>query len=255
MMKPSRPIARPSTWGKWAYGGLFTVLLPALLALWARGLDAALGQHLWPLPLPTWAGAWLALPGLALMLAAMRDLWVLGKGLPMNAFPPARLVRESSYAWLRHPIYVGFVALVAGVSVLAGSRAGFWVVAPITALACLALVLGYEASAMRRHFGAQVQRPVWLGLPLADAASAGRAPSLARRLAATAVALGPWACLYALLAQMPAPAGAHALRMPWELALLGQWQNALSQTAWAGQAMQWAAYVYSATYVMAVACQ
>lgn len=253
MMKPSRPIARPSTWGKWAYGGFFTVLLPALLALWARGLDAALSQHLWPLPLPAWAGAWLALPGLALMLAAMRDLWVLGKGLPMNAFPPARLVRESSYAWLRHPIYVGFVALVAGVSVLAGSRAGFWVVAPITALACLALVLGYEANAMRRQFGTQVQRPVWLGLPLADAASAGRAPSLARKLAATAVALGPWACVYALWAQLPAPIGAHTLRMPWELALHAHLQGAALQAAWVTYAMHLAAYVYSATYVLAVA--
>ncbi|MDO4796146.1 MAG: prolipoprotein diacylglyceryl transferase [Brachymonas sp.] len=252
-MKTTGTMLRQSTLGKWAYGSLFTVLLPAVLVLWAWGLETALGLALWPLPLPAWAGGGLALLGLGLMIAAMRDLWVLGKGLPMNAFPPERLVHQSSYAWLRHPIYVGFVLLVAGVSVLAGSRAGFWIVAPMMALACAALVLGHEAPAMRRRFGAQVQRPVWLGLPLADAASAGRRPGLARRLAATAVALGPWACVYALWAQLPAPINAHALRMPWELVLHAHLQGAVSQAAWVTYAMHLAVYVYSATYVLAVA--
>ncbi|MDO4769337.1 MAG: prolipoprotein diacylglyceryl transferase [Brachymonas sp.] len=252
-MKTIRTMMCQSTLGKWAYGGLFTVLLPSLLALWAWPLEAALGQSLWPLPLPAWAGAWLALLGLALMIAAMRDLWVLGRGLPMNAFPPERLVHQSSYAWLRHPIYVGFVLLVAGVSVMVGSRAGFWVVAPMMALACAALVLGYEEPAMRRRFGAQMQRPVWLGLPLAEAASGNRPVGLKRRLAATVVALGPWACVYALWAQLPAPIGAHALRMPWELALHAHLQGAAPQATWVMYAMHLAVYVYSATYVLTVA--
>lgn len=115
---------RKPNWGPWAYGALFTVVLPLLLAGWAWRLDGS-GLALWPLPLPAWMGALLTAVGLGLMAAAMRDLWLLGHGLPMNAFPPKKLVRQSCYAWLRHPIYVGFVCCVAGVAVLAGSRAGF----------------------------------------------------------------------------------------------------------------------------------
>ena len=259
-----------NNWGPWAYGAVFIVALPLLLAWWAWRLDAS-GLALWPVPVPMWAGALLAASGLGLMAAAMRDLWVLGKGLPMSAFPPERLVRQSCYALFRHPIYVGFVCCVAGVAVLAGSRAGFWVLAPITALACVALVVGYEAPDMRRRFGAQVQRPVWLGLPVPDAPAAGaqgvhhsqmpdsaivnhntanhNAISPGRKLAAIATALVPWACLYALLAQLPAPAGAQPLRMAWELALYRQWL----QTAWGVLGMRVAVYVYSATYLLAVA--
>ena len=107
---------RKPDWGPWAYGALFTVVLPLLLAGWAWRLDGS-GLALWPLPLPAWMGALLTAVGLGLMAAAMRDLWLLGHGLPMNAFPPKKLVRQSCYAWLRHPIYVGFVCCVAGVAV------------------------------------------------------------------------------------------------------------------------------------------
>ena len=254
-----------NSWGPWAYGALFTLVLPLLLAWWAWRLDAS-SLALWPVPVPMWAGMLLAVAGMGLMAAAMRDLWVLGRGLPMNAFPPERLVRQSCYALFRHPIYVGFVCCVAGVAVLADSRAGFWMVAPITALACAALVAGYEAPDMRRRFGAQVQRPVWWGLPVPDVPAVGmqegshsqkpdslvtndRAISPARKLAAIAVALVPWACLYALLAQLPAPAGAQPLRMAWELALHSQ----LLQTEWGVSGMRVAVYVYSATYLLAVA--
>ena len=253
---------RKPNWGPWAYGALFTVVLPLLLAGWAWRLDGS-GLALWPLPLPAWMGALLTAVGLGLMAAAMRDLWLLGHGLPMNAFPPKKLVRQSCYAWLRHPIYVGFVCCVAGVAVLAGSRAGFWMAAPLSALACAALVVGYEAPDMRQRFGAQVQRPVWLGLPVPDVAGASVAAnkqhaangktvassaSAARRVAATAVALLPWACLYVLLAQMPAPADAWSLRMPWEL----EGYHYLTQAEWAVHGMHVAVSVYSATYLLAV---
>ena len=51
--------------------------------------------------------------GVALMGFGMLALWRDGGGLPMNAFPPPRLVTGSIYALVPHPIYVGFVAVVA----------------------------------------------------------------------------------------------------------------------------------------------
>ena len=41
---------RKPNWGPWAYGALFTVVLPLLLAGWAWRLDGS-GLALWPLPL------------------------------------------------------------------------------------------------------------------------------------------------------------------------------------------------------------
>ena len=61
---------RKPNWGPWAYGALFTVVLPLLLAGWAWRLDGS-GLALWPLPLPAWMGALLTAVGLGLMAAAM----------------------------------------------------------------------------------------------------------------------------------------------------------------------------------------
>lgn len=132
------------------YGLLFTVLLPALLILWAR--EAA---HNITLPLfgPPWLGYLLAPTGLALMLEAMLRLWRQGGGLPMNAYPPPKQVSEGSYALVPHPIYTGFVLVCLGVSMIWNSPAGLWLVTPTVALAAAALVIGYERLDLQRRFG------------------------------------------------------------------------------------------------------
>jgi hypothetical protein len=62
---------------------------------------------------------------------------------------------------------------------------------------------------------------------------------LQTRLRACLIAFGPWALIYSVLSQMPAPEGAIAeLRMPWELRLPHP---------------HWAIWVYSLAYVMAPA--
>ena len=219
--------------GQAAYGTLFVVLLPGLLATWAWQLDQS-HLALWPVPFPSWSGTIISLAGLGLMTASMHALWVFGKGLPMNAYPPENYVCQSVYAWFSHPIYLGFCALVAGISIIAGSPGGLWVVTPVTALSCAALVIGYERPNLERRFGTVVTRSPLLGLPERSSATA----SLHRRLLACAVALCPWAIAYAALSQLPAPYGAQELRQAWEAAIPG-----------AG----WAIWVYSASYPIAIA--
>ena len=93
----------PAALGKLAYGALFVALLPP-----SRALGAGDGRR-GPLP----ASAAPSLGG-ALLLAGIL-LWerpfalaARGGGLPMNAFPPPRLVCGGVYAVLAHPIYIGF---------------------------------------------------------------------------------------------------------------------------------------------------
>ena len=86
------------------------------------------------------------------MGAGAWGLWVHGGGLPMNAFPPSRLVERGVYRYLSQPIYIGFVMVCAGTSIVAGSRAGLWVVTPLVAAGCAARVWGYERHDLRKRF-------------------------------------------------------------------------------------------------------
>lgn len=174
---------------KVAYALIFCVLVPLLLAGWTRALEAK------SLALPSVhaAGIRSALATIGAMLVgrAMWELWRVGGGLPMNAFPPPRFVRTGTYRWLPHPIYTGFGVLVAGVMIAVGSAAGLWIVTPVVVLAMTALVFGYERPDLERRFGAE-SRTAWIALPRKDA---GR-PSGEERLAVMVAALGPWLLAY-----------------------------------------------------------
>src|SRR5436189_5673560 len=94
-----------------SYGAVFTLLWPGVLAAWAIGSDRA-AFLTWPVPLSPWLAFAGLVAGVVLMAAGMRALWSHGGGLPMNAFPPARLVERSAYRLLTHPIYVGHALAV-----------------------------------------------------------------------------------------------------------------------------------------------
>ena len=147
-------VSRP--WPRVAYGALFVVVLPLLLAIWSLRLDAVL-------PLPdlgsVTGGAALLVAGLALMLSAVHALWKHGHGLPMSPFPPERLVSRGPYRMVPHPIYVGAVLACAGCALAASSSAGMLVVTPVLALTAAAFVLGYEREATLQRFGA-LPRPL-----------------------------------------------------------------------------------------------
>src|SRR5207244_3483517 len=123
--------------------------LPLLLVAWARSTSAVV--QLPALRAPA-AGTALFACGIALVLAGWASLWIHARGLPMNAYPPARFVSQGAYRLLSHPIYVGFCAAVLGASIASGSASGLWLVFPVCCLACAALVLGHEARDLDARF-------------------------------------------------------------------------------------------------------
>ncbi|HUJ42207.1 MAG TPA: prolipoprotein diacylglyceryl transferase family protein [Opitutaceae bacterium] len=225
--------------GKVLYGFGFCAVLPALLILWAVRLDAK-----YPMlpPIAQWPwGAGLIVAGGALMLRAMWELWRWGGGLPMNAYPPPRLVTTGLYGWLPHPIYGGFGLLMLGVFLTAGSRAGGWVVSPVLGLGMTALVIGYERVDLQRRFGAARPAPR-LALP----PNAAEKPRWWHRLAAYLLVLAPWLAAYEAIAQFQGGGSGVETYLPFERA----WRP----LAWTG-AFYAAAYAWVALAPFAATSQ
>ncbi len=164
--------------GKTLYALLFLVAIPVGLWYWT-----SLTEPFIQLPgiVSETGGLALIIVGLALMLKAMWMLMTVGEGLPMNAFPPSNLVTTGPYQFFRHPIYVGFGALLLGISLYMGSAAGLWLITPLVILGMLALVMGYEAPFLQEQFPDQAVTTVF------DIPGTSRTASLRVKLAATVV--------------------------------------------------------------------
>lgn len=182
--------------GKVFYGGLFVVVLPVSLALWARATSDVVTL---PAIHSIAGGAVLVAVGAALILSAWWALRVHGGGLPMNAFPPPRYVTRGVYSFFAHPIYVGFSGIVLGVSIATGSASGVWVVAPAVSLGSLALLYGYERHDLVRRFGKLAPPRLWISPP-------DDAPPTWWHRAFVWLCVGlPWAAIYMALATITVP--------------------------------------------------
>lgn len=198
---------------KVAYGALFVLAVPYALFRLALALDFLV---LPALRAPV-AGGVLLLAGVICMAAGCAALIVRGEGLPMNAFPPKNLVSSGVYALLPHPIYCGFVFSAVGLSLICGSAAGLWIISPLAALGCAALVWGYERPVLigRHHHTALP----WLGLPDTPGMSGnGRAGyRLAGRIGLAASVLLPWLAEFYAVKFLGAPPDAVSLHLPGEM--------------------------------------
>jgi membrane-associated phospholipid phosphatase/protein-S-isoprenylcysteine O-methyltransferase Ste14 len=191
------------------YGLIFVAVLPAALVAWARAANGAISIAA---PQSMVWGSVPAALGVAITLLGMVSLWVYGGGLPMNAFPPPRFVQSGIYALIPHPIYSGFVLACGGVSIVFGSASGLWLVTPCVALACAALVFGYELPDLRQRFGQGAASP-W---PTADDTAA---PSLVCRFRVYFLVLLPWLVAFGAIMLLGKPVDAVATYLPFEMHL------------------------------------
>ncbi|MFZ4412663.1 MAG: prolipoprotein diacylglyceryl transferase family protein [Bacteroidales bacterium] len=135
--------------GKLMYSVTFLILIPIGLWYWALNTEYLMT---YPALQSNFFGGILIIVGTTLMAWAMLVLKQFGKGLPMNAYPPAYFVSKGPYRLFRHPIYWGFAILMLGFFVFKGSASGLWLVSPITILAMIALVYGYEKHDLEKRF-------------------------------------------------------------------------------------------------------
>ena len=120
--------------------GSFAGLLPALIVVndpW-RGPGSPLG--------------WIPLvPGVAILLWCVRDFYAAGKGTLAPWDPPKRLVVVGLYRFVRNPMYVGIMLLLAGWAAVAGSPllGGYTL---LFAIAFHLRVVLYEEPRLRNQF-------------------------------------------------------------------------------------------------------
>jgi len=211
-----------------AYTALFSALLPALLVAWAIRLDTVLA-------LPVYGsietGATVVLAGLALMVAATRDLWVHGGGLPASPFPPERFVTRGVYGIIAHPIYLGAILVAVGVSLATRSASGLWIVSPVLALSAIAWVVGFERDFTRRRFGI-LPEPL-LRLP----GEMDVPPSACGRAAVYVQVFLPWLILFEAIEYLGVPADARSMYFEWDASL---------------PVIPWTEAIYAATYPFVV---
>ncbi len=127
------------------------VFLWGWLAVTLRRWDPQLGG-----PLPGWLqlpGVIAALGGALLALVCGAYFVARGRGTPAPFDAPREFVATGPYRWVRNPMYVGGLALLAG--------AALWVRSPAMLLLAAAagvlvhgFVLYYEEPALRHRFGA-----------------------------------------------------------------------------------------------------
>ncbi len=215
-----------STLGKVLYGALFTVVLPILLVMWAistRELVKLPAIHSLP-----WGTGTVA-AGTLLVALGMGSLWLVGGGLPMNAFPPPRYVSSGVYGLFSHPIYVGFSLVCIGSAIMAGSASGLWLVSTTVVLASAALVLGYELPDLQARFGSAC--PNQRLLPVDDQSP----PSGIERLRCYVTVLLPWFLMYEAFVVLGVPPDAKIAYLPFESRL---------------PVLPWTQLFYESVYVM-----
>jgi protein-S-isoprenylcysteine O-methyltransferase Ste14 len=123
--------------------GFLLVYIP----YWMTGFRIPAGQPWWQLVL----AAVLIFAGPAPLLDSIWRFIFAGRGTLVPAVPTERLVVSGLYRYVRNPMYVGVLAVVAGEAILFRSR-GLVEEALVAALAIHLFVLFYEEpTLMRRH--------------------------------------------------------------------------------------------------------
>ena len=121
------------------------------LALRLRTLDGRIG-----LALPQWTpvlGWVIAIPALAIELLCIGTFVVRGHGTPAPFDAPRQVVAVGPYKYVRNPMYIGGLSLLAAFGLYLRSGAALAFCLPWLLLAHI-FVLAYEEPALREKFGA-----------------------------------------------------------------------------------------------------
>jgi protein-S-isoprenylcysteine O-methyltransferase Ste14 len=132
----------------------YILVVPAVIAGWLPLRVFERRAH-WPEAWgwAQWTGGALVLPGVAVFLLCVWILAVRGQGTPAFVDPPKKLTKRGPYKWVRNPMYLAFIAWVAGEAVFFQSwHIGVYFVCLVCALHLLVVL--HEENGLRFRHGA-----------------------------------------------------------------------------------------------------
>lgn len=133
---------------------LFTILGPGFVVGWVPWVYLL---HRHPLPdawtLRHYAATPLLVAGAVIYFAGLWQFASNGRGTPAPFDPPKKLVRRGPYGWVRNPMYLSLLLLVAGEAVFF-RQVALWLYLVFLASAFQLVVAMLEEPALRRRFGA-----------------------------------------------------------------------------------------------------
>ncbi len=194
--------------GKISYGLIFILIIPFFLVLWAKATASLI---ILPVPTNPFLINIALIVGIFFVAAGMLNLWILGKGLPMNAYPPKFFVTNGVYSITRNPIYLGSILLSFSLSAILISASGFWLVSPIFTLMIIAYTVGFENERTEKIFGIQNYSPF-----LSIAKANEKTLNLKEKLAAFILAFVPWVLAYEAFIFLGIPKNAINTTLPFE---------------------------------------
>jgi protein-S-isoprenylcysteine O-methyltransferase Ste14 len=136
----------------WLRSLFFALLLPGSVLVWVPlWLSSYSGGTVDP-GVARELGVLLVLAGAAALLWCISDFARRGKGTLAPVDPPQFVVRSGLYQWVRNPMYVAVLTVLAGEVLLFGSlRLLVWAV--VVAVTVHLFVVLYEEPTLRRLFG------------------------------------------------------------------------------------------------------
>jgi protein-S-isoprenylcysteine O-methyltransferase Ste14 len=139
-----------------AGSAVFLVIAPGVVAglvpWWLTGWHTG---AVYPVPVRI-AGAAVIVAGAAVLLGAFTQFALEGRGTPAPPAPTGQLVVRGLYRFVRNPMYLAVLAVIAGQALLLG-RPLLLGYAAVVGAAFAAFVQGYEQPALSRRYGAEYE--------------------------------------------------------------------------------------------------
>ena len=136
----------------WLRSAVFTLLLPGTVLIWVPWWLSTFSGGTLAIGTARWVGIAPLVAGAAGLFWCIWDFGRVGDGTLAPVDPPKFVVRSGLYRFVRNPMYLSVLTVLAGeILVFRSVRLAAWGV--IVAFAFHLFVVGYEEPTMRRQFG------------------------------------------------------------------------------------------------------
>jgi len=127
----------------------YWVVIPIILLFISLLLNGRIGTFWHFNPWRIFSGVLLVIISLYIAVWATSALWYTGRGLPISAFPPKRLVTAGPYSYARHPLYLAFILYIFGIGVIFSPSMVF-IIDPIFILLLILYILREEKHLLKK---------------------------------------------------------------------------------------------------------